>query len=70
MSKLIKNITIKQFKKEDLCIEDFSEEHLYDYCTIEEFYEGIVNDLTQETDIMEFDNACKSYIEQAKHIKK
>ena len=69
MNKLIENITIKQFKKEDLCIEDFSEEHLYDYCTIEEFYEGIVNDLTQETDIVEFDNACKSYIEQAKHIK-
>lgn len=69
MKELIENITIKQLKKEDLCIEDFSEEHLYDYCTIEEFYESVVNDLSQETDIVEFDNACKSYVEQAKHIK-
>ena len=37
------NITIKQFKKEDLCLEDFSEERLYDYCTLEEFYEDIIN---------------------------
>ena len=66
---IIKNITIKQLKKADLCIEDFSEEHLYDYCTIEEFYESVVNDLNQETDIIEFDNACKSFIEQAKKIK-
>ena len=69
MKRIIENITLKQFKKEDLCINDFSDEHLYDCCTIEEFYESIVNDLTQETDIVEFDNACKSYIEQAKHIK-
>lgn len=69
MNKPIKNITIKQFKKENLCIEDFDEEHLYDYSTIEEFYESIVYDLNQETDIVEFDNAYKSFIEQAKRIK-
>lgn len=69
MTELIRNITIKQFKKEDLCIEDFAEEHLYDYFTIEEFYESIVYDLNQETDIIEFDNVYKSSIEQAKHIK-
>lgn len=69
MREMIRNITIKQFKKEDLCIEDFAEEHLYDYSTIEEFYESIVYDLNQENDIIEFDNAYKSFIEQAKHIK-
>ena len=69
MSKLIENITIKQFKKEDLCLEDFNEERLCDYCTLEEFYEDIINTLSQETDIVEFDNACKSFIEQAKKIK-
>lgn len=69
MKEMIRNITIKQFKKEDLCIEDFAEEHLYDYSTIEEFYESIVYDLNQETDIIEFDNVYKSFIEQAKHIK-
>ena len=68
MKELIRNITIKQFKKEDLCIENFGKEHLYDYSTIEEFYESIVYDLNQETDIIEFDNAYKSFIEQAKHI--
>ena len=69
MQDIIRNITSKQLKKEDLCIEDFSEQHLYDYFTIEEFYESIVYDLNQETDIIEFDNACKSFIEQSKHIK-
>lgn len=69
MNEQIKNITIKQFKKENLCIEVFAEEHLYDYSTIEEFYESIVYDLNQETDIVEFDNAYKSFIEQSKHIK-
>lgn len=69
MKEIIRNITSKQLKKEDLCIEDFSENHLYDYSTIEEFYESIVYDLNQETDIIEFDNACKSFIEQSKHIK-
>ena len=69
MQDIIRNITSKQLKKEDLCIEDFSEQHLYDYSTIEEFYESIVYDLNQETDIIEFDNACKSFIEQSKHIK-
>lgn len=66
---ILKNITIKQFQKEDLCLEDFSEERLYDYCTLEEFYEDIINTLSQETDVVEFDNACKSFIEQAKKIK-
>ena len=42
---ILKNITIKQFEKEDLCLEDFSEERLYDYCTLEEFYEDIINTL-------------------------
>ena len=66
---IIRNITIKQLKKEDLCIVDFDGEHLYDYCTIEEFYESIINCLSQETDITEFDNACKSFIEQSKYVK-
>ena len=61
---ILKNITIKQFQKEDLCLEDLNEERLYDYCTLEEFYEDIINTLRQETDIVEFDNACKSFIEQ------
>ena len=66
---IIKDITIKQLKEADLCFTDFSEEHLYDSYTIEEFYESVVSDLSQETDITEFDNACKSYIECAKHIR-
>lgn len=69
MKEIIRNITSKQLKKEDLCIEDFDEEHLYDYSTIEEFYESIVYDLSQETDIIEFDNVYKSFIEKSKHIK-
>lgn len=62
-------ITLKELKNEDLCFEDEFGEKIYDYSTLEEYYEDVIDFLSCETDITEFNNACERCIEVAKKIK-
>ena len=58
---LFNKVTIKQLKKQDLCIQDFRKNLLYDYSTLEYFYSSIVDELNEEN--------YKDFMEKAKHIK-
>lgn len=58
---LFNKVTIKQLKKEDLCIQDFRKNILYDYSTLEYFYSSILDELN--------DNTYKEFMEKSKHIK-
>lgn len=65
---LFNKVTIKQLKKQDLCIKDFRINLLYDYSTLENFYSNISDELDDYKDGIEFDNAYKDFMEKAKHI--
>ena len=58
---LFNKVTIKQLKKQDLCIQDFRKNLLYDYSTLEYFYSSIVDELNEEN--------YKDFMEKAKNIK-
>ena len=58
---LFNKVTIKQLKKQDLCIQDFRKNLLYDYYTLEYFYSSILDELN--------DNTYKEFMEKSKHIK-
>ena len=58
---LCNKVTIKQLKKEDLCIQDFRKNLLYDYSTLKYFYSSILDELN--------DNTYKEFMEKSKHIK-
>ena len=53
---LFNKVTIKQLKKQDLCIKDFRINLLYDYSTLENFYSNISDELDDYKDGIEFDN--------------
>lgn len=61
-------VTIEQLKNQDLCFGSKIEDKLYDYQTLEEFYEDHINFFNELTDPQEFINAIETNIEQAKQL--
>lgn len=62
------DITYKKLVDSDLCFEDASGEHLYDSLSLDTYCEGILEDISDETDCTEFQNAYEEIIAQSKHL--
>jgi hypothetical protein len=59
-------LTLKEFKEKDLCFR--YDDQLYNYDTLEDFYQDIYENLSGENNPMEFDIAYQNEIEKVKHI--
>lgn len=61
-------ISLERLEKEDLCFEDINQENLYDYNTMDDFFEEEI-DAIDEVDPVEFQNACDTLVEKCKQLK-
>lgn len=65
-------ISLQKLEEEDLCFEDINQEYLYDYNTIDDFFEGEIEGeiyAISAVDPVEFQNACDTLVKKCKQLK-